>query len=77
MISELDRKWCLDIAKILHKYLLIGQLKKKKRECILFFIHFNNYVSINHYNWNDSKSLRHTFSQSVYVVEGSKQYVTK
>jgi len=71
MISELDREWwCLDIAKILHKYLLIRQLKKKK-ECILLFIHFNNYLSINHYNWNDSKGHCHTFSQSVYVREGN------
>ena len=70
MISELDREWwCLDIAKILHKYLLIRQLKKK--ECILLFIHFNNYLSINHYNWNDSKGHCHTFSQSVYVREGN------
>ena len=58
--------YCKDTSQV-----LADRTVKKKKECILLFIHFNNYLSINHYNWNDSKSHCHTFSQSVYVGEGN------
>ena len=58
--------YCKDTSQV-----LADTTVKKKKECILLFIHFNNYLSINHYNWNDSKGHCHTFSQSVYVREGN------